>query len=139
MNSGMTDPSGSCHCGEVRFAFRSSKPFAPRACQCGFCRRHNARSVSDPEGEVVLTLGPETRRYRFGTCSSDFLICGRCGIYVGALAELGDGTYAVLNLNAFDEPRLELSGEPMVYDGESVEQRAARRRQRWTPARIVQA
>ena len=130
--------SGSCHCGDLSFTFETDKPFAPRACQCSFCRRHNARSVSDPAGEVVLTLGPDTRRYRFGTRSSDFLICGRCGIYVGALAELGDGTYAVLNLNAFDDPRLELVGEPMVYDGESAQQRAARRHQRWTPARVVQ-
>ena len=135
----MTRHSGSCHCGEVSFTFETAKPFTPRACQCSFCRRHNARSVSDPEGEAVLTLGPDTKRYRFGTRSSDFLICGRCGIYVGSLAVLGDGTFTVLNLNAFNDPRLELSGEPMVYDGESVEQRAARRRQGWTPVQIVQS
>jgi hypothetical protein len=131
--------SGSCHCGGLRFTFETDKPFAPRACQCSFCRRHNARSVSDPDGHVVLTLGSHAHRYRFGTRSSDFLICGRCGVYVGAVAELGDGTYAVLNLNAFDDPRLELAGEPMVYDGESVESRAARRRQRWTPAKILKS
>ena len=135
----MTRHSGSCHCGDVTFTFETAVPFAPRACQCSFCRRHNARSVSDAEGDVVLTLAPDTRRYRFGTRSSDFLICGRCGVYVGALADLGDGTYSVLNLNAFDDPRLALAGEPLVYDGETAEQRAARRRQRWTPARVLQS
>ena len=130
---------GQCHCGAIRFTFETDNCLAPRACQCSYCRRHNARSVSDPDGEAVLTLGPAAQRYRFGTRSSDFLICGRCGIYVGATADLGDGIYAVLNLNAFDDPRLELAGAPMIYDGESVGQRAARRRERWTPARIVEA
>ena len=130
--------SGSCHCGALKLEFVTERPLTPRACQCSFCRRHNARSVSDPDGRVVLTLGPEVRRYRFGTLSSDFLICGRCGTYVGAVASLGDGLYAVLNLNAFDDPRLDLAGEPMDYDGESAEQRTSRRRSRWTPARLIE-
>ena len=135
----MTTYSSSCHCGALRAEFETDKPFAPRACQCSFCRRHDARSVSDPDGRVVLTLEPETRRYRFGTMSSDFLICGRCGVYVGALAEIAGGTYAVLNLNAFDDPRRDLEATPFSYDGETAEQRAARRHQRWTPARIIEA
>ena len=128
--------SGACHCGAIRLEFSSDKPIAPRACQCGFCRRHSARSVSDPDGSVILTIGEGVQRYRFGRKLADFLICGRCGIYVGAIAEIDGGTFAILNLNAFDDPRPELAGAPFSYDGESAEQRNARRRQRWTPARI---
>ena len=114
-------------------------PLAPRACQCGFCRRHNVRMVSDPDGHAELRLGPEVQRYRFATRSSDYLICGRCGIYVAAVAEMDGETYATLNLNTFDDPRLDLPGEPVSYEGETAEKKAERRRRKWTPARLVEA
>jgi len=46
-------------------------------------------------------------------------------------------TYATLNLNAFDEPRLGLAPTPVSYEGESAAQKAERRRRRWTPARLA--
>jgi hypothetical protein len=128
---------GRCHCGALRFVFETERAPAPRQCQCGFCRRHGVRMVSDPDGETALTLGPETRRYRFGTRTTDYLICGRCGCYVGAVAEIDGATFATLNLNAFDDPRRDLVAEPVSYEGESAEEKALRRRRKWTPARIV--
>lgn len=127
---------GSCHCGALRVAFETERPLAPRACSCSFCRRHGARTVSDAGGSATLALGPETLRYRFGTKSTDFLICGRCGVYVGALAEIGGDRFATLNLNCFDDPRPELAAEPASYEGEDPAARAARRRERWTPVSI---
>ena len=129
---------GGCHCGELRVEYETERPLAPRECQCRFCRKHHARSVSDPDGSAVVTLGPATVRYRFGTASADFLLCGRCGVYVGAVQEIDGQLYAVLNLTAFDDPHEALAGEPFRYDGETAEQRAIRRRARWTPARIVE-
>ena len=128
---------GRCHCGAIRFAFETAKPLAPRACQCGFCRGHGARTVADPAGAAVLILGSETIRYRFGTGTTDYLICGRCGVYAGALAEIGGATYATLNLNAFADPRLDLPGAPVSYDGEDSAAKADRRRAKWTPARLA--
>ena len=130
---------GRCHCGAIRFELESKVRFAPRQCQCGFCRRHNVRMVSDPDGEARLTLGPETQRYRFATGTTDYLICGRCGVYVGAVAELDGRTYATLNLNAFDDPHPGLAAEPVSYDSETAEQKAERRRRKLTPALIVEA
>ena len=127
---------GRCHCGAIRVAFETDKPLAPRACQCSFCRKHQARSVSDPEGSALLTLGPETLRYRFAEKVSDYLLCGRCGVYVGALSEIGGRLYVTLNLNVFDEPRWELAAAPVSYDGEGRERRIERRAERWTPAVI---
>ena len=95
--------------------------------------------VSDPEGNAVLTVGPDARRYRFGTGATDFLFCGRCGNYVGAVAELDGQTYATLNLNVFDDPHPELVGVPVSYEGETAGQKAERRRRKWTPARLVSA
>ena len=93
--------------------------------------------VSDPDGSATLTLGRDARRYRFGTGTTDFLFCGRCGIYVGAVAELDGGTFATLNLNAFDDPHRGLAATPVSYDGESAAGKAERRRRNWTPARLL--
>lgn len=128
---------GGCHCGAIRVAFETERPITPRACQCSFCRRHLARSVSDPDGLVTVTYSVEAVRYRFGARTADFLICPRCGIYVGATTEIEGAPFAVLNLNAFDEPHPDLEGEPFDYEGESVEARAERRLRRWTPLRLV--
>lgn len=131
------DYRGRCHCGAIRFSFESERPLTPRACQCGFCRKHGARTVSDPAGSATLALGPETLRYRFATGTTDFLICGRCGVYAGALTEIEGRVCATLNLNAFDDPRLDLEARPVSYEGESLGARRDRRRANWTPARIA--
>lgn len=128
---------GQCHCGAIRISFETGKPLAPRACQCDFCRKHGARTVCDPEGSAKLGLGPETLRYRFGVKAADFLICGRCGVYVGAMAEIGGQAYVTLNLNAFDDPRPDLAAEPVSYDGEGAAAKEDRRRARWTPVRLA--
>jgi hypothetical protein len=128
---------GSCHCGELQIEFVTEHLLAPRACQCGFCRRQGARMVSDPEGKATLALGPDAQRYRFGTRTTDFLFCGRCGVYVGAVAMLDGRVFATLNLNAFDDPRLELAATPVSYDGEDEAAKAERRRRKWTPARLT--
>jgi hypothetical protein len=93
--------------------------------------------VSDPGGSALLRLGPETRPYRFGTGTTDFLFCGKCGVYVGATTELDVGTFVTFNLNAFDEPRLDLAAAPVSYEGESAEAKAERRRRNWTPAQTA--
>jgi hypothetical protein len=127
--------SGRCHCGAIRILFETEKPLAPRACQCSFCRRHGARSVSDPEGSATLTWSEEPILYRFASRAADYVICSRCGIYVGAMAEIDGRRLVTLNLNAFDDPHPELEAEPVSYDGESAERKAERRSERWTPLR----
>jgi hypothetical protein len=128
---------GACHCGAIRIRFETARPLAPRACQCTFCRRHNARSVSDPDGEAVLSWSEEPILYRFESRAADYAICRRCGIYVGAMAEIEGRPLITLNLNAFDDPRPELAAEPVSYDGEGAEQKAGRRSERWTPVRLA--
>jgi hypothetical protein len=135
----MTRHTGHCHCGALGVEFETGKPLAPRECQCSFCRKHHARSVSDPDGLAMLTLCSDVVRYRFGTGLGEFLICVRCGVYVGVVQDIGGELYAVLNLTAFDDPHEGVAGEPMNYDGETAEQRTTRRRARWTPARIIEA
>ena len=115
-----------------------------RACQCSFCRTHSALSISDPKGSVVFRADGEQRlsRYRFGLKLSDFLVCARCGGYVGVFmpGESDTNGLAVVNVNCLADRDRFRPSEPMVYDGETPEQRLARRRERWMPARLeVQA
>ncbi len=81
---------GSCHCGQVRVAFETEvapEALPVRACTCTFCRRHAPLYTCDAKGRVVFEIGePQiASRYRFGLESADFLVCGRCGVFVGAV------------------------------------------------------
>ena len=132
---------GRCHCGAVGFEYRTEKPVSEwpvRACQCSFCLRHGASYTSDPAGSVRLVHEDATKlsRYRFGQKTADFVFCGRCGSYLGAITEEGGQALMVLCLNAFD-PRPEglPAAQPMSYEGESRGERDSRRAARWTPVR----
>jgi hypothetical protein len=127
---------GQCHCGAVRIVFETQRPLAPRACQCGFCRRHDARSVSDPHGAATLVFAAEPVRYRFASRTADYILCSVCGTYIGAVTGESDALLVTLNLNNFDDPRPDLAAMPVRYDGEVAAERDASRRARWTPLSI---
>jgi hypothetical protein len=134
---------GRCHCGNLELSLETSarpEELALRADTCSFCRRHGARTTSDPSGRVVITVHHpgELLRYRFGLGTADFLVCARCGIYVAAVMNDGSGCYATVNVNTLDavDPFTQPAA-PVTYEGESAAERAARRRARWTPAVIV--
>lgn len=132
---------GSCHCGRLSVTFTTGTPVEElplRACQCTFCRRHGGLTTSDPAGEVVLRVqGPVPEWYRFGSAATDFWICPRCGVYVGACVASDGRRYAVVNVRALDEEkRFTQSPTPMVYDAESPGERLGRRSRAWSPARI---
>ena len=130
---------GGCHCGNLAFVFDVSaqlETLGLRADQCSFCRAHGARNTSDPDGAMSISVRDSGAllRYRFGLRSADFLICARCGVYIGALMEDGGRSWFTVNANAFrPPPRDDFPIVPADYDGEDVAARIARRKQRWTP------
>ncbi len=125
---------GACHCGAVRAAFETV--IAPaeidvRADQCGFCRRHGAKTVSDPAGSLALRFREsDVERYRFGSRTCEFIVCRSCGAYVAAIIE----GYGVLNVVAADiDAFSRRPARPVDYEDETAATRLARRRERWTP------
>lgn len=130
---------GSCHCGAIRWEFRTRvdpSDWIIRACQCSFCRAHGARCTSDPDGSVDFSQSDRTflQKYRFGLKTADFLICRRCGVYIGAAIEVPTGRFATLNLNTMNTDVGDLqTAVPMRYESEDIEDRTERRRARWTP------
>jgi len=133
---------GACHCGALHLTFETPTGLDTlplRACACSFCRKHGVRTTSDPAGRVTFEIGDPglLQRYRFGTQTTDTLICRNCGIYLAAVTEIEGALYAVINVNALDDRRaFERPPEVMNYDGESAGQRQARRRVKWTPATL---
>jgi hypothetical protein len=131
---------GACHCGNLAFVLEteaSRNAIAPRACACDFCRSHAAKCWSDPKGRVRITVRDEAllQRYRFALGTADFLVCGRCGAYAGAMIGAGAEARATVNLRLTS-----LDGLPAAevsYAGETRAERIARRLERWTPTSIV--
>lgn len=134
---------GKCHCGAVRVDFvteQAANDLAVRTCQCTFCRKHGARTVTDPEGRLTVRFAREdaVRRYGFGPRTAEFLLCAECGVYLCAVAEVEGLHYATLNINVMDDrAAFSENDQPVVLDGETVDERIARRARAWTPARIV--
>ena len=110
-----------------------------RACRCSFCRKHGTRTVSDPTGRLEIRVARESDliRYRFGTRTADFLVCGRCGVYVGAICESAGAVSGIVNVNVLDEShRFTAPAEPRDRGGETPAERLGRRQRTWTPCRF---
>lgn len=126
---------GRCHCGNIEITLETridARELPLRACQCTFCRRHGSRTTSDPAGRARIKVrdAAELSRYRWGLATADFLVCRRCGVYAGAVMQ----SWTVLNVNLFDDQEpFRREPQPVNYDGESAEQRIARRKTVWTP------
>jgi hypothetical protein len=139
MSSHLRTFEGGFHCGTLGFSFQTQLPVAEwsvRACQCGFCRAHGARTTSDPSGRLAFHVKQRDalQRYRFGLMAADFLLCRACGIYLGAQIATARGAFGIINTLAL-VPQPE--GLPVAakaeYGSESARDRIARREQRWTP------
>ena len=134
---------GGCHCGVIRWCFVTRivpSEWIVRSCQCSFCRAHGARCTSDPAGTVEYSVSDQGAllRYRFGLKTADFLVCTKCGVYVGAVIDGPAGMFTTLNLNSMKTPVEGLPDAALVsYESEDTQDRIERRRSRWTPATTI--
>ena len=133
---------GACHCGAVRVRYRARFPIGTLRigrCGCSFCRNHGARTSSDAGGFLEIEeRAPGAQRYRFGLGITDFLVCNGCGTYIAAVIEDGSRHLATLNVNVLEDRDRFDPAPPLVhYDGETAEQRFARRQKQWMPTTII--
>jgi hypothetical protein len=125
---------GACHCGVVHAAYETDQPVRLRQDGCSFCASRGVKSASDPEGRLELTAAKPLTRYRFGHKTADFLICPDCGAYVATYMESPRGPIGVINVVGLNISDLKnLPATLTSLEGESVEERLARRLSRWTP------
>jgi hypothetical protein len=133
---------GSCHCGAVRVSLETAIPvdeIQVRACDCTFCRRHGAKSATDPNGLLTFTFPRGgIAHYRFGHRTADILICQTCGVYVGAVTDKQPprGTLNVVGTRI--EGLRDRAPDVVSLDHENREARLARRRAKWTPMKVVE-
>ena len=76
--------SGSCHCGAVRFRFRSDEITSGVRCNCSICIRKGSvmSTAYIPPQDFEALEGLEMLSvYRFGDRECNHYFCKRCGIY----------------------------------------------------------
>jgi hypothetical protein len=79
----------------------------------------------------------QVRRYRFGTKTADFHVCLICGVMPIVTCVIEGTRYAVVNVNTFDGVhRSQFVEAATDFEGETTENRLARRRRNWTPEAI---
>ncbi len=128
-----------CHCGALSARYETELPvdrWNVRACQCSFCRAHDALSISDPAGRLEFGASQPERlqRYRFSSGITEFLICRECGVYIGARLASTHGAFGIVNARALFPIPAELPAPmPMDYGSESASDKRTRRTARWTP------
>ena len=130
---------GACHCRHITYQLAwpaEDFPITKRECSCTFCRKHGASYTSHPDSELTIAVRDkdDITRYRFGHETADFIFCPHCGGMMFALCELDGTTYAVININHFEN----LNQDEMIhsqtdFDEEDIEGRLARRKRNWTP------
>jgi len=134
---------GSCYCGAIGFRYHTATPpsaWSIRACQCRFCRAHDALSTSDPGGSLEFAAqNPQLlQRFRFALKTADFLLCRECGVYIGAVIETPNGSFGIINTHALNDTPGDMAEIGAIsYDGEDTAGRVNRREDRWTPVSAV--
>jgi hypothetical protein len=112
---------GSCHCGDVRFAFEHDEINSGLHCNCSICIRKGAL-MSDfilPADQLLIDAKPGALAlYRFGNGVAKHYFCKRCGIYPFHETLRMPGHFR-LNLGCIEglDP---LSMVSKVFDGKSL-------------------
>jgi hypothetical protein len=134
---------GGCHCGNIAFELDfpgEPKDLAVRACGCSFCVKHGGAWTSHREGRLVAKLKDPSRvsKYRMGSGTAEFYVCARCGAVPLATSDIDSRLYAVVNVNTFEGvDSAALTRAPVSFEGEAVDARLSRRRQRWIADVVV--
>jgi hypothetical protein len=134
----MHGTSGGCHCGNIRVELqlpRDPVTYAPRACDCDFCRRHGAAYVSDPHAALTLWIRDERAagRYRQGSGQAEMLLCRDCGVLVGALHRANGRLYGVTNVRVIEGGTKFGTEQPVSPQTLSAEARVKRWQEIWCP------
>jgi hypothetical protein len=98
---------GGCYCGNLVVELElTHEPghYHPRACDCGFCRKHGAAYLSDPQGSLRIQIRDpgHSTSYRQGNELAEMLLCTRCGVLVGALYREDERVYGTVNAKAIE-------------------------------------
>ena len=137
----MNKLSGGCHCQNIRYT--ATIPFAIdelaiRSCPCGYCRLHGGIYGAHPDMsvEVDVKISQEVTKYRFASCTTDFMICKKCGIIAIVTDEIDSQHYALLRINTLDDPIVRKEIPIVNNEGEDSKARRERRKAKWAKCKF---
>lgn len=92
-----------CHCGAVELRVALSVPLSEaRHCNCSFCRRRAAATVSVAFHDLEIVKGEDNLAlYTWGTHTAQHYFCKTCGIYTHHRRRSNPNEYGV-NLGALE-------------------------------------
>lgn len=128
---------GKCHCGNISYALDwpgDGREIPTRACGCSFCTKHGGVWTSHRDAELAADVRDAAlvSKYRFGTGTADFYVCGRCGVAPFVTSLIDDRLYAVVNVNTFEGVDSAVFVRTATsFDGEGTGERLERRKRGW--------
>lgn len=76
----MTQHSGGCHCGAVRYIFTAPSEMSMTSCNCSICAASAYQHIFVPQGNVEITGAENLTTYTFGSGQAKHLFCKVCGV-----------------------------------------------------------
>ncbi len=107
-----------CHCGAVELRVTPSTPLsAAMRCDCSFCRRRAAATVSVPLADLEIVKGADALSlYQWKTNTAEHYFCKHCGIYTHHRRRSDPNEYGV-NLGGFEDVTAQDLRGPGWFDG----------------------
>ena len=112
---------GSCHCGSVKYSFKSYEITSGLRCNCSICKRKGALMSAftlAPDEIKITVLDGSLGLYQFGSKVAKHYFCQTCGIYPFHETVRMPEHYRV-NLGCIEELDIE-NFESDVFDGKSL-------------------
>lgn len=109
---------GSCHCGDVRFACELAPNQPTLRCNCSICAKGRYWFAPIPAADFQLLRGDDAlTEYRFGEGQIGHRFCRRCGIKVfgQASAPAFGGVFYAVNVACLDLSPEALADLPVMY------------------------
>jgi len=125
---------GGCHCGNMSLEVvltKQSLSYEPRACDCSFCRKHQASYLSDPNGRLTIFIHDKSKlgKHRQGSDQADFLICKTCGVLSACCCQIQGKCYAAVNSKIFEQ-QIEFAQELIASPQQLLPQEKTKRWQK---------
>ncbi len=128
---------GCCHCGNIQYEFKTElkiSEFSIRRCDCSYCIKSGTRYISDPHGELSVTIENESQTsiYQFETKTAQFKVCRVCGSIPFATSQINGNLFGIVNVNTLEKAEhFSRHANVMSYDEETLDERLSRREKNW--------
>lgn len=138
----MATHQGSCSCGNITVAFTSDRQadeLTPRACDCDFCVERGAAWLSDPQGQLSITVNGRDQMtlVKQGSGTAEFWCCAVCGTVPCVTAKIDGVLYGAVNASRLADRSQHMAALPVSPKTLARDEKTTRWADVWVPAVIV--